>query len=152
MSKNYIEAPCYEYPSGTSIFIGGGISNCPDWQTPVCKQLEDTNLVLFNPRRKNFDITDLKQSDIQIEWEHYFLNKADLLLFWFPAGQSVCPITLFEYGYWLAKGKKIFLGVESGYPREFDLLKQTQLVVGKGQTTIFNNLDDLVSAVKEFVK
>lgn len=142
----YLEAPHYksEALGHKSIFIGGGISGCEDWQTPLCvKLLNHTQLQLFNPRRNNFDISKVEESEIQIKWEHHYLNQADMILFWFP-NSSVCPITLFEYGYWLAKGKKIYLGIEKGYIRQFDLEQQTALVKN---SPIYYSLDSLVDAI-----
>ena len=46
-----------------SIFLAGGISNCPDWQLTASTILGLNmsiyeNLVLINPRRKSFDVSD----------------------------------------------------------------------------------------------
>jgi nucleoside 2-deoxyribosyltransferase len=143
----YLEAPHYkamEEINNKSLFIGGGISGCEDWQTPLCvKLLNNTNLQLFNPRRHSFDISKLEESEIQIKWEHHYLHQADMILFWFP-NTSVCPITLFEYGYWLAKGKKIYLGIEKGYVRQFDLQLQTSL---EQNIIIHSSLDGLAEAI-----
>ena len=49
-------------------FLAGGITGCNDWQRTVIDMLEDydsrrfpgslRNLVVFNPRRQEFDIND----------------------------------------------------------------------------------------------
>lgn len=145
MNNLYLEAPSYlDSIEHKSLFIGGGISNCEDWQAPLCdKLLHSTSLQLFNPRRSSFDISKIKESEIQIKWEHYYLHQADMILFWFPK-TSICPITLFEYGYWLAKGKKIYLGIEKGYPRQFDLEYQTSL---ERDMPIYYSLDELANAI-----
>jgi hypothetical protein len=149
--KRYIEAP-FGFMAhqkgelkGKSIFLGGGISNCDDWQSfSALSILSNTDLRVFNPRRFEFDIADPTQSEVQITWEFVFLNVADVLIFWFPK-TSVCPITLFEYGKWLGK-KKIYLGVEPGYTRKFDLELQSQLELGH-PVHIYSSISDLVTAV-----
>lgn len=137
-----------------TIFVAGGISGCPDWQLPLSYTLlnQNPNLVLFNPRRPIFDLTDRGNSEIQIEWEHFYLDFCDSILFWFPK-DTLCPITLFEYGYWLAKdAKKLFVGIEPGYQREFDIRYQTQLAPnGEGIVgDIVSSLDDLAQQIIEY--
>ena len=45
-----------------SVFLAGGITDCPDWQSEVIKYLRryeinnKLDLVVYNPRRKFFDI------------------------------------------------------------------------------------------------
>ena len=71
----------------TVIFMAGGITNCPDWQNEIMWILDGMgmdNLVLLNPRRKNFPIGDPDASYDQIKWEFDNLRAADAILFWFP--------------------------------------------------------------------
>ncbi len=65
-----------------TLFLGGGISNCPDWQTEMESKLTGLPLVLFNPRRDAFDMSDPSVSVQQIEWEHRHLRKSSMILFW----------------------------------------------------------------------
>jgi hypothetical protein len=45
-----------------SVFVGGGITGCPDWQSEFCQLVRaemrafgsSENFALFNPRRENF--------------------------------------------------------------------------------------------------
>ena len=63
-------------------FLAGGITDCEDWQSKVIEYLEETirldDLVLLNPRRKTFDVTDKSASRKQIEWEFNALNNMDI--------------------------------------------------------------------------
>jgi hypothetical protein len=134
MINNYLEAPNARTPDmpPLSIFLGGGISGCQDWQTLVSTTIRAaTNLLVVNPRRSNFDITDSSSSIQQIIWEFQELRAVSCRSFWFPK-ESICPITLFEYGYWLAQSKqlgmKIFVGADPEYARVLDLQVQTHLV------------------------
>ena len=59
MSYQYIEAPSDEpAKNDESIFLAGGISNCPDWQKEVAEEFEKDldRLTVYNPRRKNFEM------------------------------------------------------------------------------------------------
>lgn len=114
------------------VFLAGGITNCPDWQSDLINHLRDSyflkdRLVLFNPRRASFDITNPLESSIQIEWEHNMLLAADAVLFWFPA-ETLCPITLYELGKLAATKKPLMVGCAEGYQRAYDVSKQLQLV------------------------
>ena len=133
-----------------SIFLAGGITDCPDWQKEIVETLKDENIVLLNPRRKNFPIEDPNASFEQIEWEHNHLRKATAILFWFPQ-DTLCPIVLYELGTWTMTDKPLFIGIEKGYERTQDVVIQTCLV--KGKDTIFSSsLDELVKRIKDFVK
>jgi hypothetical protein len=127
----YIEAPS-TYDEGKSddikIFLAGGISGTPDWQAEMVELLgeQDNNLVLLNPRRKNFPIHDPSAAEAQIKWEHDQLRLADAILFWFPK-ETLCPIVLYELGAWSMTDKHLFVGVHPDYRRRQDVEIQTRL-------------------------
>lgn len=58
--------------NGIKIFLAGGITNCPDWQSVLIDIIKDykkdivENVVLYNPRRKNFPIGDPNAAEQQI--------------------------------------------------------------------------------------
>jgi len=109
------------------LFLAGGITNCPEWQTEMIELLSHMNdLTIYNPRRKNFPIDDPKASEEQITWEYNHLRDADLISFWFSKG-SLNPIVLFELGKFLESGKKIFIGIDPEYERMSDVQIQTLL-------------------------
>ncbi len=125
----YIEAPT-EYaktPKQLSIFLGGGITDCPNWQQAVVQMLGNFDVDLLNPRRENFPIHDPGAAEAQIAWEHRHLRLADAILFWFPK-ETLCPIVLYELGAWSMTDKPLFIGVEPGYKRAQDVEIQTRLV------------------------
>ena len=128
-----------------SIFLAGGISNCPDWQEGVGKSLEEnTHATIYNPRRVDFDITAYEDvSRQQITWEFYALRMSKVNLFWFPC-ETVCPITLFELGsaiHRLHPGA-LMVGAHPDYSRRFDLIEQSRLA--GSPIRIFDNLPELV--------
>jgi hypothetical protein len=129
-----IEAPIYRKPNySTTLFVGGGISNCADWQKVFIEYIEfftqarKIHVTIFNPRRENFDVSDPKQSEVQIAWENYYLHRAKILVFWFPY-ETLCPIALFELGSALQYHKgPILIGCHADYKRIFDVTYQTRL-------------------------
>jgi len=141
-----IECPdTYEpFSSENPIFLAGGITGCPNWQSDVVNMLENTSGVLFNPRRKNFPINDTSASEFQIKWEHDHLRKASAILFWFPC-ETLCPIVLYELGAWSMTNKHLFVGVHPEYQRRQDVEIQTKLA--RPGVSIVYSIQDLVSQV-----
>lgn len=143
----YVEAPqewapkrAVEHPG---VFLAGGITGCPDWQTAVARRLDSLDDgTILNPRRANFPIDDPEAAEQQITWEHTHLRLADVVLFWFPAGGAVQPIALYELGAWSMTGKPLAVGVEAGYPRERDVRIQTRLA--RPEVPVVGNLDALL--------
>lgn len=118
-ATNWLPEPC--------IFLAGGITNCSDWQS-YARELLDPRWTIFNPRRSNFDISDPTESKRQIEWEFEFLDRANVILFWFAGGPSPQPITLYEFGRHLAlRSSRILVGCDDDYSRRFDVITQYRL-------------------------
>ena len=140
---HYIECPSPEPidPNEKSLFLAGGITNCPNWQLEVVNMLEETNWTIINPRRANFDLDNVQLLEPQIEWEHQRLLQARAILFWFPA-QTLCPITLYELGAWSMTNKPLFVGTHPEYQRKYDVEIQTRLV--RPEITIQDSLEKLV--------
>lgn len=143
----YIEAPeeyVYQNGDGYSHFLAGGITGCPEWQAEAIEMLKETNLVIFNPRRKFFS-NDSQSAIDQITWEHHHLRKAHAIIFWFPC-EMLCPISLFELGAWSMKNTKpIYVGVHPDYPRKLDVEIQTKLV--RPNLKIVYSLENLIEQV-----
>jgi hypothetical protein len=143
---------CYS----ATLFLAGGISNCPDWQkemSEIFKQF-DGDLIVFNPRRVGDLAPDGETAKEQILWEHRYLSFCDNILFWFPK-ETVCPITLFELGKYAQKfrmydGKHIFVGTHPEYTRRFDLEIQLPLIFP--DIKLHNNLYDLFNDVVDHFK
>lgn len=138
-----------------SVFVAGGISNCPDWQSDIvtnCMNTEKYDIV--NPRRSTgFDNTGLTARE-QITWEHMALSKVDSCIFWFPQ-ETLCPITLFEFGKFLIKAKQhsvsLIVGWHQNYQRAFDLEVQIQLenVPADYLTCVGSGWEKFTDAVKK---
>ncbi|MNK33286.1 hypothetical protein D3C87_517660 [compost metagenome] len=126
-----------------TVFLAGGITNCPDWQTPTGAQLDElTNLVIFNPRRTEWNMDNSEEeSRKQIIWEHEHLQRSETILFWFPK-ETLCPITLLELGKYLVSDKKLIVGTHPDYQRRLDVIVQSRLV--RPDMRIWSNLEDMV--------
>jgi hypothetical protein len=125
-----------------SLFLGGGITDCPDWQAELIELLKDApDLVMYNPRRENFPIHDPNASKEQITWEHDYLQEVDILVFWFAKG-SLNPIVLYELGrYGNSSERMLFIGMDKEYKRQQDVLIQTEL--DRPEVEVVYSLEDL---------
>jgi hypothetical protein len=128
MSVTIITAPEYIglSPKKISIFLGGsielGVSR--DWQTELIQTLNSgkfaSKLEILNPRRAAWDaswpIDDPTHAELrdQINWELYYQDKADILIYNFAKG-TVAPITLLELGTY--SGHNPIINIEGGYKR-----------------------------------
>ena len=116
-----------------TVFLGGGITGCSDWQSKVIEELENLSslynmddVVIFNPRREDFDISDPGASIEQIEWEHKYLKDCDVFTMYFEASDSPQPICMYELGKHQSKDRTA-ITVQKGYLREEDVLIQSKL-------------------------
>jgi len=130
-----------------SVFLGGGITGCPDWQAEMRSKLEGLPITILNPRRANFPIEDPSAGKEQITWEYDQLARATAILFWFPC-ETLCPITLYELGKWSHSHKPLFVGVHPDYKRRFDVEMQTSLA--RTDVKVCYSLDELASQVRAF--
>jgi hypothetical protein len=148
----YIECPKnYDYSNKTvkSLFVAGGISGCSNWQKEFIKSFEECDIVLINPRRNNFSLTDLSMTQDQIFWEHKNLFQVDATSFWFTS-ETLCPITLFELGKQAMLNKPLFVGVHPNYARKIDIELQLKLL--RPEVVIVYDLDSLAGQIKDWLK
>lgn len=145
----YIESPEIYQGKDRSLFLAGGITNCPNWQAELANLLNDRQFVLLNPRRANFPIHDPTAAEKQIKWEYDHLRKASAVSFWFPK-ETLCPITLYELGKQSALDKLIFIGVHPEYLRRRDVEIQTRLT--KPEIEIVHDLESLSAQIKKWIK
>lgn len=150
--------PVIRTPGDITCFLAGGISKCPDWQKEVINELyslekdrgEDlSHLIVMNPRRESFNVSDVGNSYMQIEWEFNHLESADIFSMYFCSGESVQPICLYELGRNLVRmqqrfpesyDKRIVLSVEENYIRSFDVICQTNLAMIRADNMILNHM------------
>lgn len=145
----YIECPDVYEGNEKSLFLAGGITNCPNWQLELVSLLKDEDITLLNPRRKNFPINDSKAAEEQIKWEYKHLRKADAISFWFPK-ETLCPICLYELGTWSITSKPLFIGTHPEYQRKKDLEIQNRLV--RPDIEITYDLESLSTQIKRWIR
>lgn len=139
-----------------SVFLAGGITNCPNWQKEVIEGLKDTDIVVFNPRRENFPIHDPNAADEQIRWEFEALERASIFSMYFADAESDQPICMYELGRNILRMQvrcprtwehRVIVTADPKYRRYKDVLVQTELATG-GKITVFNSLEEHIEAIK----
>lgn len=148
-----ITSPIKSEPEASNrLFLAGGITNCPDWQSKLIGLLEhEQDLIIYNPRRENFPIHDPNAAQEQIKWEYDRLKAADIISFWFSSG-SLNPIVLYELGMWGNSrwDKQIFVGVDDTYQRKSDVVIQTKLA--RPQVDVVDSLELLAEQIQRYLK
>lgn len=125
----YVECPNTYTGQLPIVFLAGGITGCPDWQSTATDLFDDLPIAVANPRRANFPIHDPGASGSQILWQYDHLNRAAVKLFWFPAsGPTPQPIALYELGKHAAGDSRITVGADPNYIRRADILIQLHLL------------------------
>ena len=147
--------PYIRQPKDITVFLAGGITNCWEWQDKVIEMLQNQievnldNLVVFNPRRKNFPIDKPEESRKQIKWEFEMLEQCDIFSMYFCAGESNQPICMYELGrnicrmqmkYPVDWDTRIVITTEDDYKRAKDVRIQTSLATGFCESAVNNNI------------
>jgi len=148
MIVQVLTAPNDELPEchNKTIFLAGGITNCPLWQEKVIKELEglaplNDHVTVFNPRRTDFSFDGTHEVllyDVykQIKWEFDRLEQMDIFSMYFCDADSVQPICLYELGRNIVRMQnrfpndwkdRIVISIEPGYKRKDDVLFQMEL-------------------------
>ena len=144
-------------PNDILVFLAGGITNCQNWQEDVIAQIErdhteeeTKNLIIFNPRRSKFDMSNPSESVKQIRWEFEALESCDIFSMYFCESESVQPICMYELGRNLVRIQNRFpsnwwyrtiITTEMGYKRRDDVMTQVGLATsGAGNMVRCHNM------------
>ncbi len=111
--------------------------------------MSDEHVLLVNPRRDEFDVSDKDLSVQQIRWEHYHLSNCYARMFWFPC-ETLCPITLFELGKFVGEPGPLFVGCHPEYKRITDVEVQLSLY-RQHDCKVSRSLADLANRVKLYL-
>jgi nucleoside 2-deoxyribosyltransferase len=139
----------------TKIFLAGSIEmgKAEPWQQTVAEALKDESVILFNPRREDWDSSWSQDPtagtpfNLQVTWELEHIRKSDLVIFYFdPATQS--PITLMELGICLAKDYNILVCCPDGYFRKGNVVIACSHVPNNASVNVLNTLDELIAEIK----
>jgi hypothetical protein len=65
------------------VFLAGGVTGCPDWQSEMIRLLQPlpASWAVANPRRAHFPMSDLGAAEEQIGWEHRGLRASSAIVF-----------------------------------------------------------------------
>lgn len=108
---------------GFSVFLAGSIElgYADNWQTSLEEKLSGMDIVIFNPRRDDWD-SSWSQSKInpefreQVEWELAALEKANLIAMYFEPNTK-SPVSLLELGLF-ARSEKMVVCCPEGFWRK----------------------------------
>lgn len=97
------------------------MGDAPEWQTEVVKALTDLDIVILNPRRKDWNpnisqTIDNATFNEQVEWELCAQERATIIAFNFVQN-TPSPITLFEFGM-AVKNKRTIVFCQQGFWRK----------------------------------
>lgn len=134
-----------------SLFLAGSIEMgiAKDWQKYIADQMTQWNIVIFNPRRDNWDssweqkITN-HQFYEQVNWELDHLERATFNAFYFDP-DTKSPITLMELGISATtKPDKTIVCCPEGFWRKGNV----DMVCQRFGVKQVNDLDQLISMLK----
>jgi len=137
---------------GTSVFLAGSIEMgaAEDWQAKVETALSGTDIIVYNPRRDDWDSSwvqsiDNPQFRKQVEWELEALEKASIIALYLAPG-TMSPISLLELG--LFKSKTMVVCCPEGFWRKGNV----DIVCKRYGIRQVQTLDGLVDAILWLVK
>ncbi len=150
--KNIVETPLDPEASyqdrceKTTLFLAGTIDdgNSYNWQADVISKLSDSNLIIYNPRRDNWNKTATEQDIInQIDWEQDKILDSDYILFNFLP-DSISPITLLELGQCLEMSENLQMTVLVCCPKEYFRYINVKHMCSRYCVSFFENLDSII--------
>lgn len=93
------------------VFLAGVLG---DWREEVVRDLQDLDVVIFDPVRKDWDSTWVESVDDvrfveQTLWEFWRQAEAGLVLFYFGSAEADGVVTMMEFGLWAGTGRAVVL-------------------------------------------
>lgn len=144
--EDYTNSEWIDY---TAIFLAGSIDNgiAPDWQKEVLAALKDKNVMLMNPRRKDWDPkAGEKEVETQVNWELNAMEYADYIIMYLAEG-SKAPISLLELGL-EAKSERILVAAHPTYYRRVNV----RVVCERNNIPLYESLEELIQAISKKLK
>ena len=132
------------------IFLAGPIQGAPEWQFSLPST--NKNIIWLSPRRENYSNFDYIE---QVTWETNLLRISDIILFWIPEQikeikrRDYAQTTRTEFGEYIARGKKIIIGINQNFKgRRYLVTKCEQY----GIKNIHTNISDCIKEIEEYIK
>lgn len=139
-----------EYEQNQTVFLAGSIEmgTAVDWQTTVRDAMSDYDIVVFNPRRDDWDPTwtqsiNNQKFKEQVDWEMDAIDMADIVVFYFDPNTK-SPITLLELGLCAASGVETIVCCPDGYWRKGNV----EIVCNRYRMPLVATLEELVYKLK----
>jgi hypothetical protein len=144
------------FESPTWLFLAGSIEMgaAAKWQDEVYEKIKHIpDVTAFNPRRDDWD-SSWKQSICnaefknQVEWEQFYLVRADVIFFYFAPGTQ-SPITLLEFGQAVEMKSNTSRDVEIVVvcPDTFWRKGNIEVMCANRNIPLYNTLDDGVQCL-----
>jgi len=134
-----------------TLFLGGSIEQgkAEFWQDAVAESLKDESILLFNPRRQEWDeLADEKFIRAQIRWELAALEESDAVLIYLQPG-TLSPISMLEFGlYARAPRRKLVVVCPPGFWRRTNI-EETAARFG---IPLYDTIDEGVKKAAELAK
>ena len=135
-----------------SVFLAGSIEMgaAEEWQDAVANGLSDTDVLVLNPRRNNWDSSWVQSMDNpqfreQVEWELSGIEAADIVAFYFSPSTKA-PISMLELGIQAARApQRAVVCCPHGFWRKGNV----DIVCAHHNVRQVGTLEALVAAVKE---
>ena len=136
-----------------TIFLAGSIEEgtAEAWQSKVTQSLEEDKVILFNPRRDDWDSTwEQKIENLQfleqVTWELSHIEKSDITIVYFDKNTK-SPISLLELGLVSQTDKKIIVFCPDGFFRKGNV----DIVCKRYNLTQVDSFEELIKKVKEYL-
>jgi len=140
-----------QFETFDKIFLAGSIEmgKAEKWQDKLANDLKNEKIILFNPRRDDWDSSWVQDPDPgtqfhqQVNWEIDHIRRADMVVFYFdPKTQS--PITLMELGYCIGTNANIVVCCPKEYFRHGNVVIMCRLL---GVTPV-ETYDEFVTKIR----
>ncbi|RLD78742.1 MAG: hypothetical protein DRJ10_09840 [Bacteroidetes bacterium] len=136
---------------GKAIFLAGSIEmgKANNWQEHLIKNIDHSNLLILNPRRKDWDNSWKEEKENpkfneQVSWELSALERSDLIVMYFDPNTK-SPISMLELGLFAQSGKMIVC-----CPKGFWKKGNVDVVCERYGIKQFASLDELINELKAF--
>jgi hypothetical protein len=140
--------------SNYTLFLAGSIDMgaATEWQKQVIDGLADKDIVIYNPRRNDWDSSWVQSPENaqfyqQVTWELDHMDKADIICYVFdPNGKA--PITLLELGLHAAdhnEWKEIVVCCPEGFWRRGNV----QMICQRHNIPMVDSVDEVITYIRE---
>ena len=135
------------------IFLAGSIDmgNAENWQERLERELKDHKVIIYNPRRDDWDSSwvqsiDNPQFNEQVTWELDHIEDADLVLFYFDPN-GLAPITLMELGYAAGRDQYALVCCPSPYWRKGNV----EMICDRADIELVDDIELFIERAKQMI-